>query len=182
MPKSRSRSSRSLPSPKPTAPAPAAPPATGGERSGGKSGSRGDGRSDGRGDSKGGGAVLLVVAGLLAVGGAVFFVSAFGDDTTETASAIRYDTPDRAATAAAQDLAPEVGKPFPYFDSAEEARPFPVTLPPTSYTNETLQHAYALAKEIPEVLVQLPCLCGCHSVSEDHGSLLDCYVDDHAAT
>lgn len=178
MPKNRSRSSRSPASPKPTAPASAAPPAAGAGKGGGKS----DGKGDSRGGSKGGGAVLLVVAGLLAVGGAVFFVSAFGDDTTETAAAIRYDTPDRAATAAAQDLAPEVGKPFPYFDSPEEARPFPVTLPPTSYTNETLQHAYTLAKEMPEVLVQLPCLCGCHSVSEDHGSLLDCYVDDHAAT
>lgn len=170
MPKSRSRSSRTPASPKPTAPTPAASPATGSRK------------GDGKNDSKGSGAILLVVAGLLAVGGAVFFVSAFGDDTTETASAIRYDTPARAETAAAQGLAPEVGKPFPYFDSPDEARPFPVTLPPTSYTNETLQHAYALAKEMPEVLVQLPCLCGCHSVSEDHGSLLDCYVDDHAAT
>ena len=174
MPKSRSRPSRAPASPKPTAPTPAASPPAGG------------GTGSGKGAGKGSGAVLLVVAGLLAVGGAVFFVSAFGDDTTETASTIRYDTPDRTATAAAQgigqEMAGSVGKPFPYYDSPDEARPFPVTLPPTSYTNETLQHAYALAKEIPEVLVQLPCLCGCHSVSEDHGSLLDCFVDDHAAT
>lgn len=163
MPKNRSRSPRAPAAPKQTAPAPARPAGTGGRKGGG-------------------GGVLLVVAALLAAGGAVFFISAFGDDTTETASTIRYDTPARAETAAAQEMAQQVGKPFPYFDSPEEARPFPVTLPPTSYTNETLQHAYALAKEIPEVLVQLPCLCGCHSVAEDHGSLLDCYVDDHAAT
>lgn len=166
MPKNRSRSSRAAASPKPTVSRPALSGATGG----------------GTGGRKGGGGVLLVVAALLAAGGAVFFISAFGDDTTETASSIRYDTPARSETAAAQETAQQVGKPFPYFDSPEEARPFPVTLPPTSYSNETLQHAYALAKEIPEVLVQLPCLCGCHSVAEDHGSLLDCYVDDHAAT
>lgn len=109
------------------------------------------------------------------LGAAVFFVAAFEDSTVET----------ERDPAPQQDLSPEsrwAAKPFPYHDSPDEARPFPVTLSPSTYTNETLQTAYSLAKEIPEVLVQLPCLCGCHAQAEDHGSLLDCYVDDHAAT
>ena len=114
----------------------------------------------------------LLAVGVLAVGAAVFFFAVSQDTTVESAAS--------AAVAAAQPSAPQ--KPFPYYDSAEEARPFPVTLPPSTYTHETLQKAYAIAKAIPEVLVQLPCLCGCHGVQTDHGSLLDCYVDDHAAT
>lgn len=105
------------------------------------------------------------------VGAGVFLFAAVGDDTTTTAAG-----PEAAAAPHAD------AKPFPYYDSADEARPFPVTMPPSNYTNETLQTAYAIAKEIPEILVQLPCLCGCHGVQEDHGSLLDCYVDNHAAT
>ena len=122
------------------------------------------------GKQKGWGAAPILALGLLVVGGGVFLFAALGDDTT------------RAATPAQVAAAPADAKPFPYYDSAEEAQPFPVTMPPSTYTNETLQTVYAIAKEIPEVLVQLPCLCGCHGVQEDHGSLLDCYVDNHAAT
>lgn len=115
----------------------------------------------------------FVAIGVLAVGAVVFFMAVSGDNTVESAAS--------AAVAAAQSPSAPA-KPFPYYDSAEEARPFPVTLPPSTYSNETLQKAYQIAKEIPEILVQLPCLCGCHGVQTDHGSLLDCYVDDHAAT
>ena len=130
---------------------------------------------------KGWGAAPYLAIGLLAVGAAVFFVAAFEDTTVESELQPASDL-SAAAYDLAHDLGGQVAKPFPYYDSVEEARPFPVTLPPNTYTNETLQTTYALAKEIPEVLVQLPCLCGCHGASEDHGSLLDCYVDNHAAT
>lgn len=126
---------------------------------------------------KGWGAAPILAIGLLVVGAAVFFVAAFEDTTVESGLQPASDL-----SAAAYDLGNQAAKPFPYYDSVEEARPFPVTLPPNTYENETLQTTYAIAKEIPEVLVQLPCLCGCHGASEDHGSLLDCYVDNHAAT
>ncbi len=113
------------------------------------------------------GPVPIVAVGLFLVGAAVFFVTAFEDSTVETAASV-------TGQAAA--------KPAPYHDSAEAGRPFPVTLPPENFTNETLRTAYGIAREIPEVLVQLPCLCGCDGQSEDHGSLLDCFVDNHAAT
>ena len=37
---------------------------------------------------------------------------------------------------------------------------------------------YQVAKEIPEILAQLPCFCGCEAVG--HENLLDCFVDEHA--
>ena len=126
---------------------------------------------------KGWGAAPILAVGLLVAGAAVFFVATFEDTTVESGLQPASDL-----SAAAYDLGTQAAKPFPYYDSVEEARPFPVTLPPNTYENETLQTTYAIAKEIPEVLVQLPCLCGCHGASEDHGSLLDCYVDNHAAT
>ncbi|MCY4628454.1 MAG: hypothetical protein OXE58_12940 [Acidobacteria bacterium] len=126
---------------------------------------------------KGWGAAPILAVGVLVLGAAVFFVAAFEDTTVESGLQPASDL-----SASAYNLGNQAAKPFPYYDSVEEARPFPVTLPPTTYENETLQTTYAIAKEIPEVLVQLPCLCGCHGASEDHGSLLDCYVDNHAAT
>ncbi len=36
---------------------------------------------------------------------------------------------------------------------------------------------YLVAKEIPEILAQLPCFCGCEAVG--HETLLDCFVDEH---
>jgi hypothetical protein len=128
-------------------------------------------------ERKGWGAGPVLAIGLLVLGAAVFFVATFEDSTVENSLQPASDL-----SASAYDLGNQAAKPFPYYDSVEEARPFPVTLPPSTYSNETLQTTYAIAKEIPEVLVQLPCLCGCHGASEDHGSLLDCYVDNHAAT
>ena len=127
---------------------------------------------------KGWSAAPFLAIGLLVAGAAVFFIATFGDSTVE--SALGPDSGQELR--AANDLLHQPAKAIPYFDSVEEARPLPVTLPPNTYTNETLQTTYAIAKELPEVLVQLPCLCGCHAASEDHGSLLDCYVDNHAAT
>ena len=40
------------------------------------------------------------------------------------------------------------------------------------------REGYRVAKEIPEILAQLPCFCGCEAVG--HENLLDCFVDEHA--
>ena len=131
---------------------------------------------------KGWGGAPILAIGLLVVGAAVFFVATFEDTTVERSLQPASDLSADAYGLASGNRGQAAARPFPYYDSVEEARPFPVTLPPNTYSNETLQTTYAIAKEIPEVLVQLPCLCGCHGASEDHGSLLDCYVDNHAAT
>ena len=39
------------------------------------------------------------------------------------------------------------------------------------------REGYQIAKEIPEILAQLPCFCGCEAVG--HENLLDCFVDEH---
>jgi hypothetical protein len=71
---------------------------------------------------------------------------------------------------------------FRYFEDPAEAHPLPVTLPPSQFMNQGIANTYRIAKEIPEVLAQQPCLCGCDNTSDDHRSLLDCYIDDHAST
>jgi hypothetical protein len=53
------------------------------------------------------------------------------------------------------------------------------TLPPMAFTGPTAR-AYAIAKEIPEVLDSLHCYCECKK-NYGHKSLLTCYVDEHAA-
>ncbi len=52
------------------------------------------------------------------------------------------------------------------------------TLSPMHFTGSTAR-AYAIAKEIPEVLDSLHCYCECKK-HHGHKSLLTCYVDEHA--
>ncbi len=52
----------------------------------------------------------------------------------------------------------------------------PKTLDPNLIEGED-REGYQVAKEIPEILAQLPCLCGCEAVG--HETLLDCFVDRH---
>jgi hypothetical protein len=52
----------------------------------------------------------------------------------------------------------------------------PKTLDPNLIKGED-REGYEVAKEIPEILAQLPCFCGCEAVG--HENLLDCFVDEH---
>ena len=52
----------------------------------------------------------------------------------------------------------------------------PKTLDPNLIQGED-REGYLVAKEIPEILAQLPCFCGCEAVG--HENLLDCFVDKH---
>lgn len=52
----------------------------------------------------------------------------------------------------------------------------PKTLDPSLFQG-TAQQAYQVAKEIPEVLAQMPCFCGCEAYG--HENLLDCFIDRH---
>jgi len=53
------------------------------------------------------------------------------------------------------------------------------TLDPVSYTGKA-RVAYQVAKEIPEILAQLPCFCGCKD-SLGHRSNLYCFADEHGS-
>jgi len=41
------------------------------------------------------------------------------------------------------------------------------------------KRAYQIAREIPEVLAQMPCFCECEAFG--HENLLDCFIDGHGA-
>jgi hypothetical protein len=59
----------------------------------------------------------------------------------------------------------------------QETRP---TLPPSLFSGK-VREAYAIARDIPEVLDQLYCYCRCRE-NFGHRNLLSCYVDNHAST
>jgi len=54
----------------------------------------------------------------------------------------------------------------------------PNTLDPDLFRGKA-KRAYQIAKEIPDVLVQMPCLCECEAFG--HENLLDCFIDRHGA-
>ncbi len=59
----------------------------------------------------------------------------------------------------------------------QETRP---TLPPEIFSGKVRQ-AYAIARDIPQVLDKLYCYCRCRE-NFGHKNLLSCYVDNHAST
>ena len=57
-------------------------------------------------------------------------------------------------------------------------RPRPATPSPALFSGKLAQ-TYRIAKEVPELIEQMPCYCGCVA-SANHQSNLDCYADRHA--
>ncbi len=55
---------------------------------------------------------------------------------------------------------------------------FPKTLDPTLFKGRA-REAYQVARDIPEVLSQMPCFCECEVFG--HENLLDCFIDNHAS-
>lgn len=53
-------------------------------------------------------------------------------------------------------------------------------LSPTIFNDPKARAAYQVAKDIPDVLEQLPCFCGCMS-SFGHKNNLFCFKDQHGA-
>lgn len=123
----------------------------------------------------------LVAIPLLVLGAGVFLY-ALSLDGPAPSAASRDHGHDHIETNSSPQRAPGQTGRYRYFESAEDAHPLPVTLPPSAFPAGPVANAYAIAKEIPEVLAQQPCLCGCDNPSDDHRSLLDCYADEHAAT
>jgi len=54
----------------------------------------------------------------------------------------------------------------------------PKTLDPSLFKGKAKQ-AYKIAREIPQVLAQMPCFCECEAFG--HENLLDCFIDHHGA-
>ncbi len=54
----------------------------------------------------------------------------------------------------------------------------PRTLDPNLFRGKA-KEAYQVAREIPEILAQMPCFCECETYG--HENLLDCFIDNHGA-
>ena len=54
----------------------------------------------------------------------------------------------------------------------------PKTLDPSLFKGK-VKRAYQIAREIPQVLAQMPCFCECEAFG--HENLLDCFIDHHGA-
>lgn len=115
---------------------------------------------------------------LLVLGSGVFLYAL----TTDGPPAEAIDRAGTAAPAVTAKRDPGQTGQYRFFENPDAARPFPVTLPPSRFQNVGIANSYSVAKEIPEVLAQQPCLCGCDNTSDDHSSLLDCFIDQHAST
>ena len=57
-------------------------------------------------------------------------------------------------------------------------KPRPATLAPELFTGQVAK-VYRIAQEVPELLEQMPCYCGCY-VNPGHRNNLDCYTDRHS--
>ena len=68
----------------------------------------------------------------------------------------------------------------PAYHAARPHDPLPDTLDPKQFPDAETQNIYALAAKEKAVLYQQPCYCRCDK-EVGHKSLLDCYVDTHAA-
>lgn len=122
--------------------------------------------------------VRYIAIALLTLGAGIFLYASLGGPRARGGSEISAPS----SSVQSRSAPPDETRRFRYHDSEEEARPFPVTLPPSHFRNEGIASTYRIAKEIPGVLAQQPCLCGCDNASDNHSSLLDCYIDEHAST
>lgn len=66
-----------------------------------------------------------------------------------------------------------------FFATVEAAQPLPQTLDPSQFSNKNVVLAYQAARDIPEVLAQLPCYCYCDR--KGHRGLLDCFASRHGS-
>jgi uncharacterized protein with PCYCGC motif len=83
--------------------------------------------------------------------------------------------PRQAASGAQQG-----SEPTPAYHSQVPSGALPQTMDPTSFNNNAVKNAYAVAAKVRRVLYQQPCYCHCDR-SIGHESLLDCYVGKHAS-
>jgi hypothetical protein len=109
-------------------------------------------------------------APFLAIAAALAFVSPARAQSTSPSAAPSDASP--ASTPAKPQLPP-------YHDSAPKT-PLPATQDPKQFPDVETQNIYALAAKEKPVLYQEPCFCHCNR-EVGHESLLDCFVDTHAA-
>jgi len=70
--------------------------------------------------------------------------------------------------------------PVPAYQSGSSLANLPPTLAHEAFAKASVRAAYAVAREIPQTLAELPCYCHCDK-SIGHKSLHSCFTDDHGA-
>jgi hypothetical protein len=103
----------------------------------------------------------------------------FGFSVARAQNASVTPTP-QTAQGAASKSSPKPDPDVPAYHASQPRGPLPETLDPNLFSDAETQNLYALAAKEKSVLYQLPCYCRCDK-EVGHKSLLDCYVDYHAA-
>lgn len=124
--------------------------------------------------------LLIAVVVLALVAGVLIFAKS-DSNIASTSSRTNQPRPVRTESPHVESspIVSQSVKRIPAFQSASEARHLPATLEPAKFFGKA-KEAYAVAKQIPETLAQLPCYCHCDQ-GFGHKSLHTCFVDDHAA-
>lgn len=95
--------------------------------------------------------VWLVLGAVILVGGIAWFAMRSSDTTSQPDAQVQMPSPEKLTT-----------------------------LPPSMFVGRT-REAYQTALDIPEVLQQVQCYCGCKE-SAGHQNNLYCFTDQHGAT
>jgi Protein of unknown function with PCYCGC motif len=118
--------------------------------------------------------LIIVIAVLAVVACAVVFLR--GDSPQQTSQSASPDVShSHAQPATDMQKAPIV----PAFQTVADSKSLGPTLPPSQFFGKA-REAYQVAKEIPQILAQLPCYCHCDR-GLGHKSLHTCFEDDHAS-
>jgi hypothetical protein len=118
----------------------------------------------------------VIAAVILGVGFAGFGIGFVQAQTSAPAQAPQASPAPTAAASPNAAPKPDV----PAFHAVAPHGALPETLDPKQFSDAETQNLYALAAKEKSVLYQLPCYCRCDK-EVGHKSLLDCYVDEHAA-
>lgn len=120
-------------------------------------------------------AMLFVAASILKAG--IVGAAALTDSIWSQHLAAQDSQAGKAALKAKQTAE----KAPPYYENVEDVKDIPKTLSPGAFDDPTTKQAYQVAQDNPKLLLQLPCYCPCDRADIGHKSLLDCFVDTHAA-
>lgn len=120
--------------------------------------------------------VLVIVAALLVAGS--IWPRNNANRPTSTDTAITKQTPPAPQSVANHKHETTARVPA-HYQAAPSANSLKGTLAPEIFTGN-IRLGYQAAKDIPEILAQLPCYCHC-DMSEGHKSLHSCFEDEHGA-
>jgi hypothetical protein len=109
---------------------------------------------------------ILAAAGFLACAATLLVVPQFAASPAQQMPGMDHGT--------------ATSEPTPAFHAQAPKDALPPTMEPSIFTDIQIFNAYVVAGRSKKVLYQQPCYCHCDR-SQGHGSLLDCFVNNHGA-